>query len=82
MITDYTHIVDLATEIEPPDDGMLITIMTNDLIWWMPFASILYLAFKHNTNTSHSAVLAKVVTDFNESDIHDRAGSDASILQR
>jgi hypothetical protein len=28
------------------------TIITNDLIWWIPFASILYLAFRHNTKTS------------------------------
>ncbi len=28
------------------------TIITNDLIWWVPFASILYLAFRHNSNTS------------------------------
>ncbi len=31
------------------------TIVTNDLIWWVPFASILYLAFRHNTNTSLGA---------------------------
>ncbi len=28
------------------------TIITNDLIWWVPFASILYLAFRHHSNTS------------------------------
>lgn len=31
------------------------TIVTNDLIWWVPFASILYLAFRHNTNASLGA---------------------------
>ena len=28
------------------------TIITNDLIWWIPFASILWLAFRHNSDTS------------------------------
>lgn len=28
------------------------TIITNDLIWWGPFATILYCAFRHNTDTS------------------------------
>ena len=28
------------------------TIVTNDLIWWIPFAVILYLAFQHHSNTS------------------------------
>ena len=28
------------------------TIITNDLIWWIPFAYVLYLAFRHNTDTS------------------------------
>jgi peroxiredoxin len=31
------------------------TIITNDLIWWVPFASLLYLAFRHNTGTSIDA---------------------------
>ena len=26
------------------------TILTNDLIWWWPFAAMLYLAFKHNSS--------------------------------
>lgn len=29
-----------------------ITILTNDLIWWVPFACILYQAFRHNTDSS------------------------------
>lgn len=29
-----------------------LTIITNDLIWWIPFASMLYLAFRYNANTS------------------------------
>jgi hypothetical protein len=28
------------------------TIITNDLIWWVPFVSILYLTFRENTNSS------------------------------
>ena len=28
------------------------TIITNDLIWWVPFAFILYSAFRTNTDTS------------------------------
>lgn len=31
------------------------TIITNDLIWWVPFASILYLAFRNNNDTSRDA---------------------------
>ena len=29
------------------------TIVTNDLIWWYPFAAALYYAFRVNTDTSH-----------------------------
>lgn len=29
-----------------------VTIITNDLIWWLPFASILYASFHANTNTA------------------------------
>lgn len=35
-----------------------VTIITNDLIWWMPFAAILYSAFRANTAASHGKVLA------------------------
>ena len=31
------------------------TILTNDLIWWVPFGSILYLAFRYNSDTSRGA---------------------------
>lgn len=27
-----------------------VTILTNDLIWWVPFAAMLYLAFKHHSS--------------------------------
>lgn len=27
-----------------------VTILTNDLIWWVPFASMLYLSFKHHSS--------------------------------
>jgi hypothetical protein len=27
-----------------------VTILTNDLIWWIPFAAMLYLAFKHHSS--------------------------------
>ena len=30
------------------------TIITNDLIWWVPFAAILYTAFRAHTDTSGS----------------------------
>lgn len=31
------------------------TIITNDLLWWIPFGLILYLAFRHHRNTSLTA---------------------------
>ena len=31
-----------------------LTIITNDLIWWLPFAGILYHSLRHHTNTSNS----------------------------
>ena len=54
-----------------------VTIVTNDLIWWVPFASILYLAFRHNTNTSlgaSSVSLDEAVQEF-------RSQRDASLFE-
>ncbi len=37
----------------PPSWGM--TIITNDLIWWVPFAAILYQTFKHHNAPEYNA---------------------------
>ena len=53
------------------------TIVTNDLIWWVPFASMLYLAFRANTNTSlntSSVSLDEAVREF-------RSQRDASLFE-
>lgn len=36
------------------------TIITNDLIWWVPFAVILYSAFRANTDTSREQTSRRV----------------------
>lgn len=38
----------------PPEFGW--TLLTNDLIWWVPFAMILYHAFRVNSDTAPSGV--------------------------
>jgi len=32
-------------------------ILTNDLIWWLPFGAMLYLAFKHNSDPSQKGTV-------------------------
>ncbi|KAA1258504.1 AhpC/TSA family protein [Rubripirellula obstinata] len=38
----------------PPSWGL--TIVTNDLIWWIPFAAILYQAFKHHNAPEYRSI--------------------------
>lgn len=38
------------------------TIVTNDLIWWIPFAMMLYGAFRENTDTSEGTPAARLNT--------------------
>ncbi len=59
----------------PPAFG--VTLPTNDLIWWIPFALILYHAFRANTDTARGTVAPDLTTALAES----RTQSGASLAE-
>ncbi len=56
--------------------AMTWTILTNDLIWWLPFTSILWQAFRHHQSigTSHAAV------SIDDDPLHELIGSTGQSL--
>ncbi len=56
-----------------------VTILSNDLVWWIPFGAMLYIAFRDNTNPKHNAGSAWSLDEANRSALATNGQSIASM---